>query len=289
MDPMPPFSQNNQFAGKDKLNMPPENLPLKPDIAPENIREEGFNIKIPPQGVLNSSRAAMNFNSAVKPDKNIKVDLDLNSAPPLGASPAKNIASAGFVPEPDFQPGRSGQNNSLPPQAPDNGYKNIDPYKLSNSELQGPKPPLVPNKNRASIFILVAGLALGALAIGGYYIYTKNNNNIPITVSSPSPLPTSNATLDSDSDTIPDAVEKAIGTDPNKIDTDGDGFNDLSEIKNGYSPTVAGAAGKLSLQGLQILKDKIEIADKKFYDSVFGVPPPAPSQSLSPTISPVIK
>jgi len=43
-------------------------------------------------------------------------------------------------------------------------------------------------------------------------------------------------TIDTDGDTIPDAVETYIGTDPTKADTDGDGYNDGEEIKNGYNP-----------------------------------------------------
>lgn len=41
---------------------------------------------------------------------------------------------------------------------------------------------------------------------------------------------------DSDSDGLPDKLEEAIGTDPNKADTDGDGFLDGDEVKNGYNP-----------------------------------------------------
>lgn len=274
MDPMPAFSQNNQAAGKDKANPPPANLPTKKVGAPENIGAGGFDIKVPPQGALNSSKSPVNFNSAAKPDKNIKVNLDLNSAPP--ASFEKNTASNNLVPKPSFSSGQSVQNNSLPQNGEN---KKFDPYKLSSGELQGPKSPLVPNKNHALIFILVAGLVIGALAIGGYYLMNKNNNNIPVAVISPTPEPTVNLNLDTDSDGIPDVVEKAIGTNLSKMDTDNDSFNDLPEIKNGYSPIIAGASGKYTPEQWQAVKDKIKAVDSKFYENVFG--------NFSPTSTPV--
>ena len=65
-------------------------------------------------------------------------------------------------------------------------------------------------------------------------------------------------------------MEKAIGTNPNKMDTDGDGYNDLAEIKNGYSPIVAGPGGKYTSEQLQALKDKMKTASDKFYEKEFG-------------------
>ena len=49
-----------------------------------------------------------------------------------------------------------------------------------------------------------------------------------------------NTVVDSDSDTIPDTEEARYGTDPNKADTDGDGYTDADEIKNGYNPLGEG-------------------------------------------------
>lgn len=64
---------------------------------------------------------------------------------------------------------------------------------------------------------------------------------------------------DSDNDGLKDSLEETIGTDPNKKDSDSDGYNDLVEIQNNYSPTGAGKmpvdedfsqekAGKIFLQ-----------------------------------------
>lgn len=65
---------------------------------------------------------------------------------------------------------------------------------------------------------------------------------------------------DTDKDGLPDALETAIGTDKNKTDSDGDGFNDKDELIAGYAPWAktikinydnnfaAGQKGKIFLQ-----------------------------------------
>lgn len=45
---------------------------------------------------------------------------------------------------------------------------------------------------------------------------------------------------DSDSDGLTTLQEQQLGTDPNKADTDGDGFNDGDEVKAGYNPLGPG-------------------------------------------------
>jgi hypothetical protein len=47
---------------------------------------------------------------------------------------------------------------------------------------------------------------------------------------------------DTDKDLVSDEMEKKIGTDPNKIDTDGDGFKDGDEVLSGYNPKGSGKA-----------------------------------------------
>ncbi len=276
------LSQNNQTAGKDKINPAQSSAALRPSGAPEKTGVESFNIKIPPQGALDPSKTVLNSNGVLKPDKNIKVDLDLNSAPRSIFSSSKNSLDAGHESKPVSQPA---QNNSLPASAQKNDLKNNEKYKLSNTEVQGPKPPLVAAKNHALIFILISALAIGALAIGGYYLMKSGNDNLPAAIISPSPLPTINLNPDTDSDNIPDAVEKAIGTNPDKMDTDSDGYNDLPEIKNGYSPLIAGGIGKYTPEQLQALKDKIKAADAGFFDKEFGAPAVLQSPSLSPNVS----
>jgi len=60
-----------------------------------------------------------------------------------------------------------------------------------------------------------------------------------------SPLESDDARLpsfDNDRDWLVNWVEEKIGTDPNKPDTDGDGYNDGVEVVTGYDPTIAGMA-----------------------------------------------
>ena len=42
--------------------------------------------------------------------------------------------------------------------------------------------------------------------------------------------------LDNDGDGLPNEMEKRIGTDPNRRDTDDDGFDDRTELQNGFDP-----------------------------------------------------
>lgn len=250
MNPIPASSQNNQNNGKN-------NLIPRPVNASENIGGQGedFNIKVPPQGIIDSLKTDFNSDSAPRSDKNIKYG-----------------GSAESLLKPDFQSGQSSQNNSLPAQARNNDYKNTDQYKLSNGEVQGLKPPLTANNGYKIIFAAIAVAAIGALAIGGYFLTQKSGDNIPADGVSPAPAfePATNTNLDSDLDAITDIVEKAIGTNPDKMDTDGDSYNDLAEIKNGYSPLIAGAAGKYTPEQWQTLKDKIKAADEGFYEKEFG-------------------
>src|SRR3989338_1469280 len=51
--------------------------------------------------------------------------------------------------------------------------------------------------------------------------------------------------LDTDTDGVPDSVEATYGTDENAQDTDGDGYSDSSEIRNGYQPLDSNASKRL--------------------------------------------
>jgi uncharacterized protein (TIGR02145 family) len=46
--------------------------------------------------------------------------------------------------------------------------------------------------------------------------------------------------LDSDGDGIPDALETALGTNPDNSDSDGDGYSDYNELLNNYNPSGQG-------------------------------------------------
>jgi hypothetical protein len=49
--------------------------------------------------------------------------------------------------------------------------------------------------------------------------------------------------VDTDEDGLPDDAEKRLGTDPENPDSDGDGYMDADEIRNGYNPLGSGRLG----------------------------------------------
>ena len=63
--------------------------------------------------------------------------------------------------------------------------------------------------------------------------------------------------IDNDMDGLPDDLEKRLGTDPTKMDTDGDGYSDGEEVKNGRNPLGEGELeSKISLVDEAILQNK---------------------------------
>ncbi|MEK7123146.1 MAG: hypothetical protein AAB855_04825, partial [Patescibacteria group bacterium] len=46
--------------------------------------------------------------------------------------------------------------------------------------------------------------------------------------------------VDTDRDMVPDDVEEILGTNQNKVDSDGDGYNDYEELMNNFDPTGSG-------------------------------------------------
>jgi uncharacterized protein (TIGR02145 family) len=153
---------------------------------------------------------------------------------------------------------------------PPNNKQSPSSYKLATSEVQGPKPPLV-GKNNSKLVFGVVILIIICIAGGAGYYYYKNNYSaaVPSIFLAPSPSPTPDPNFDSDDDGIPDVVEAAIGANLNNVDTDGDSYGDLDEVKNGYSPLIAGGTGKYTAEEWQAVKDAIKAADGKFYESVF--------------------
>lgn len=108
--------------------------------------------------------------------------------------------------------------------------------------------------------LLVATMGLAAILVVVMLV------NLP---KMPSELPVDENTLDADADGIPNGAEKAIGTDTKKKDTDGDGFEDLVEIKKGYDPLDKAADAQLNKEELAILQDKLQGADPVFYKANF--------------------
>lgn len=76
------------------------------------------------------------------------------------------------------------------------------------------------------------------------------------------------STVDSDADGLTDAEEKIIGTDPNKADTDNDGYLDLAELKSGYDPLVP---GKKSSETSTMLNYQIDPKTSVIYPATWDV------------------
>ncbi|MFH1048495.1 MAG: FISUMP domain-containing protein [Patescibacteria group bacterium] len=160
-------------------------------------------------------------------------------------------------------------------------------FKLASTEMQGPKQPLVNGKGSKFALIAAASILVIIVGIGGYYFFTKDNNFQPISSPAavlPTAAPVFDKNLDSDLDGLPDAIEKVLGANINNSDSDDDTFLDLAEIKSGYSPLIAGGAGKYTEEEWDNVKGKIKIEDRDFYEREFGMPL-APSQSPSPEAS----
>lgn len=147
-------------------------------------------------------------------------------------------------------------------------------FKLASTEVQGHKPPLVSGKGSKFALVVIAFILIVIAGIGGYYFYAKDSNlqssNSPA-AALPTATPPADKNLDTDKDGLPDAIEKVLGTNPDKADTDSDGYNDLQELKSGYSPLIAGSAGKYTPEQWANVKGKIMIEDREFYDREFGV------------------
>ncbi|MDP3837285.1 MAG: Ig-like domain repeat protein, partial [bacterium] len=78
--------------------------------------------------------------------------------------------------------------------------------------------------------------AFQVMRILGDGILTSNLDKIPVGIIDGSLT----MDVDSDKDGLPDRLEEGLRTDPFKKDTDGDGFSDYEEVKNGYDPLSGG-------------------------------------------------
>lgn len=148
--------------------------------------------------------------------------------------------------------------------------------RLESSDQMGERP----NVGKILLGIFLIAL-LGALGYGGWFLYGKfrsgaislpavKNKSAPVSQTPTTTRGTGNQSsdilfgdVDADGDGLSNAEEKALGTDQNnsdtdgddlsdgdevriwrtdpmKKDTDGDDFSDGDEIKNGYDPLISG-------------------------------------------------
>ncbi len=182
----------------------------------------------------------------------IPPNLPIPPIPPAGVEPGRGFdAPDPFEEGVDSMPSKTSQPNPLitPPQVDESLTSEEPVFKQPNvSDRKGTKWLFI------SIIILVILLLLGALiAIAMRFFNTSSN---PAVSSQPSPSPSaavesstplvtssqpvgSNAD-DPDQDGLNNAEERLYGTDPNNPDTDGDGYPDGEEVKNGYNPLGSG-------------------------------------------------
>ncbi|MBU3924539.1 hypothetical protein KJ854_01220, partial [Patescibacteria group bacterium] len=208
-----------------------------------------------------------------------KSSINIPSAPPV-IPPGKSVPSA--------------QANDPKSVINMNTQHSGQQFKLASTEMQGPKQPLVNGKGSKFALIAAASILVIIVGIGGYYFFTKDNNFQPISSPAavlPTAAPVFDKNLDSDLDGLPDAIEKVLGANINNSDSDDDTFLDLAEIKSGYSPLIAGGAGKYTEEEWDNVKGKIKIEDRDFYEREFGMPfapsqSPSPEASLTPSLAP---
>lgn len=80
--------------------------------------------------------------------------------------------------------------------------------------------------------------------------------------------PVTVSTVDSDADGLTDSEEKIIGTDPNKADTDSDGYLDLAELKSDYDPLIP---GQKNSETSQTVTYKVDLKTTLIYPSSWEV------------------
>lgn len=80
--------------------------------------------------------------------------------------------------------------------------------------------------------------------------------------------------IDTDNDGLPDEVEKMLGTDPYKADTNDNGINDFEEIQQGYNPSLPRPWSKYTAEEFAKVKKDIQYISLKngldTYDKLFG-------------------
>jgi len=125
-----------------------------------------------------------------------------------------------------------------------------------------------PRKKSNKKVVLLVLIVIAVLGIASYFLFfsNKEDNNTPVLENENVEESKIDKELDSDQDGLPDYIEKVLGTDENNSDTDGDGYSDFEEIKNGYNPI---GDEKYTEEEWEAVKE--EINDDKLYEEIFGM------------------
>ena len=124
-------------------------------------------------------------------------------------------------------------------------------------------------KNNKKVILLAGAVAVifGAVALYFLFFSNKGDDSVPAVENEKNEEVEIDKELDSDQDGLPDYIEKVLGTNANNSDTDGDGYGDFEEIKNGYNPLGDKKYTEGEREGV---KEKIKNEDEKLFKKIFG-------------------
>ena len=137
-------------------------------------------------------------------------------------------------------------------------------------------------RSLAALSVLAAAGLLASYFLGATSLYNQADKISDEAQGEPESAMLESSNMDTDADGFPNEIEKAIGTDPYKADTDGDGYSDFNEIKNGYNPLETGSGAKYQDEEKQAIEEKMKSADADFYENGFI---PIDADLVTPEIS----
>ncbi|MDF1498669.1 MAG: FISUMP domain-containing protein [Patescibacteria group bacterium] len=144
-------------------------------------------------------------------------------------------------------------------------------------KLDGEGEPISPKfkkKNNKKIILLIILILIIISAGTVYFLFLNKNDDgkLPskenVEVIENKEVAEVDKIIDSDQDELPDYLEKILGTDENNSDTDGDGYNDFEEIRNGYNPLNE---KKFKEGEWGEIKEIIKNEDEKLFGEIVGV------------------
>ena len=136
----------------------------------------------------------------------------------------------------------------------------------ANSEQIFNEPEKKDNKKAVLLVVIVVVVVLGIVASYFLFFSDKKDDNTPVLEKEKIREIKIDKKLDSDQDGLPDYIEKVLGTDLNNSDTDGDGYSDFEEIKNGYDPL---GDKKWTEEEWEAVKEEIRGESGELYDDIF--------------------